>query len=481
MRGKRFVLALGLCGCLLVSEVSNGVSIGEISSDGSLDLSENFKGARIKKVTLKVKKKKTLRYQALKGKIKCRVSKKGIIRVLKKGRKSSVIRGVSVGSTRLTISASGKKVVFKVRVKSAGNGSDSQNPGYSSPVATVSPSAITEIRMPVSTFNPDLVSSLISPDNSGSNNASSTANPGDSNGTNPGDASSTANPGDSSGTNTGDTSSTASPDDGNNGDVESTANPDSTIKPDDGENGGDAGSTANPESTVNPSEENDPSNTSEPEGNQPSEATLNYNAGEYSIKNVHTGDGTFYDRVSGGAANLDDYESIYYTAAMNNEDYMNGLAGAYIEITDKDGDVIDVLITDRLPEGAKGDIDLTRKSFNVIEPEVTGRMDISWKIIPLPTSDPISYLFKPTSSQYWAEVQVRNHRYPIAKLEYKDASGNYKELERQEYNYFTASSGMGTGPFTFRVTDIYGHVLIDEGINLDTSSKPVAGAANFPY
>ena len=499
MRGKSLALALGLCGCLLVSEVSNGLSIGEISGDGSFDLIESFKGAKVKKVTLKVKKKKTLRYRALKGKIKCRVSKKGIIRVLKKGRKSSVIRGVSAGSTRLTISAGGKKAVFNVRVMAAGNGSDSQNPGYSSTIGTASPSAITKITQPVSTVNPAIVSSVISPDNSGSSNASSTANPGDSNGTNPGDASSTANPGDSNGTNPGDASSTANPSDSsetNPGDASSTANPgdsngtnpgdaSSTASPGDSSetNPGDASSTASPSdsSETNPGDAGSTATPSDSGGNQPSEATLNYDAGEYSINNAHTGDGTFYDRVSGGAANLDDYESIYYTAAMNNADYMNGLAGAYIEITDKDGDVIDVLITDRLPEGAKGDIDLTRKSFNVIEPEVTGRMDISWKIIPLPTSDPISYLFKPTSSQYWAEVQVRNHRYPIAKLEYKDASGNYKELERQEYNYFTASSGMGTGPFTFRVTDIYGHVLIDEGINLDTSSTPVAGAANFPY
>jgi len=214
----------------------------------------------------------------------------------------------------------------------------------------------------------------------------------------------------------------------------------------------------------------------------PSEETTKIDAGEYSLDKVHTGEGTFYDLVSGGAANLDDMGSQYYTAAMNNEDYLNGLAGAYIEITDKDGDKINVLITDRLPEGKKGDIDLTRKAFNVIEPEVTGRMNITWKIIPFPTDEPIQYVFKPTSTQYWAEIQVRNHRYPIAKLEYLDAVTNtYVVLPRQEYNYFTAASGMGgPGPYTFRVTDIYGHQLVDTGIAINKSA-PVNGAANFPY
>lgn len=222
--------------------------------------------------------------------------------------------------------------------------------------------------------------------------------------------------------------------------------------------------------------------TTEEQDSTPSDATNSVDAGDYSINNVHSGEGTYYDRVSGGAANLDYMEASYYTAAMNNEDYMNGLAGAYIEVTDKDGDKINVVITDRLPEGKKGDIDLTRKSFAKIEPLVTGRMKITWKIIPLPTTEPIQYVFKPTSTQYWAEVQVRNHRYPIKKLEYFDKKTNtYIELLRQEYNYFTASSGMGTGPYTFRVTDFYGHVLVDKGIAMNSKGTPVNGAANFPY
>lgn len=214
----------------------------------------------------------------------------------------------------------------------------------------------------------------------------------------------------------------------------------------------------------------------------PGEETAGFDAGDYSINKVHNGEGTFYDLESGGAANLDDMGKDYYTAAMNSNDYLNGLAGAYIEITDKDGDKINVLITDRLPEGKKGDIDLTREAFKKIEPEATGCMKITWKIIPLPTDKPIQYVFKPTSSKYWAQVQVRNHRYPIAKLEYLDKSTDkYVELPREEYNYFTAKNGMGSeGPFTFRVTDIYGHQLVDTGIGIN-KGKPVDGAANFPY
>lgn len=224
------------------------------------------------------------------------------------------------------------------------------------------------------------------------------------------------------------------------------------------------------------------SSTNSGNSTKPSDKTKNADAGEYSINKVHEGYATYYDRESTGAANLDDYEGEYYTAAMNNYDYMNGLAGAYVEVTDKDGDKIKVLITDRLPEGAKGDIDLSRKAFKKIEPEVTGKMKITWKIIAFPTSDPISFRWKPTSTQYWAEIQVRNGRYPIKSLEYYDkAKGKYVELERQEYNYFTAPSGMGNGPYKFRVKDFYGHTIIENNISIRTDDVPVKGSKNFDY
>ena len=228
----------------------------------------------------------------------------------------------------------------------------------------------------------------------------------------------------------------------------------------------------------------EPATTTTQVPGQPSAETAAVDAGEFSIGRVHNGVATFYDRESTGAANLDAYEDIYYTAAMYEDDFLKNMAGAYLEVTDKDGDVVKVMITDILPndEGTNGNLDLSRKAFLSIEPEVTGRMNISWKIIPLPTNEPICYRFKTTSSKWWAEVQVRNHRYPIAKFEYFDKSKNqYVELERKRYNYYAAPNGMGEGPYTFRVTDIYGHQLVDTGIQMNDTDTFVPGKANFPY
>ena len=203
---------------------------------------------------------------------------------------------------------------------------------------------------------------------------------------------------------------------------------------------------------------------------------------KYSLAKKFKGEATYYNYVSGGACGLDDFSKKYLTCALNIKDYNNNLAGAYLEVTDKDGDKVKVLVIDILPSGKKGDIDLSKKAFKKIEPPATGRMNISWKIIPLPTDEPIYYKFKPSSGKYWASLQVRNYRYPIKSLEYLDRNTNqYVALKRESWNYFTAPNGMGDGPFTFRVTSIYGQTLIDDNISINCDGTDIKGKANFPY
>ncbi|MBR6616244.1 MAG: hypothetical protein IKL00_00025 [Oscillospiraceae bacterium] len=184
---------------------------------------------------------------------------------------------------------------------------------------------------------------------------------------------------------------------------------------------------------------------------------------------VHSGYATYYDGgYEGGCAMLDPIsKEDYWITAMNVFDYDNALlAGAYLEVTGELG-TINVLVTDLLPEGQKGDLDLYIDAFPLIAPAIKGKVPVTWKIVPLDSAEdaPISFKFKEGSSPFWCAVQVRNHRYPIAKMEYLNASGEYVELTRRHYNYFE-SDAMGAGPYTFRITDIYGSVIIDENIPL---------------
>lgn len=198
---------------------------------------------------------------------------------------------------------------------------------------------------------------------------------------------------------------------------------------------------------------------------------------------IHTGDGTFYGGgYVGGCAMLDPVSTDYWIVAMNLEDYNNAqLAGAYLEVTGELG-TINMLVTDLLPEGKKGDLDLYVDAFPLIAPAEKGRVPVSWKIIPLDTAEnaPVCYKYKEGTTEYWCGVQVRNHRYPITKLEYLNENGEFEEIKRRQYNYFE-SDKMGAGPFTFRITDIYGQVIIDEDIPLSyDDTEIIQGHVQFP-
>lgn len=183
---------------------------------------------------------------------------------------------------------------------------------------------------------------------------------------------------------------------------------------------------------------------------------------------VHTGEATFYGGgYEGGCAMLDPiFKEDYWITAMNLPDYNCAeLAGAYLEVTGELG-TIHVLVTDLLPEGKKGDLDLFTEAFPLIAPVEKGRVPVSWKIIPLDSAEdaPMRYKYKDGSSPFWCAVQVRNHRYPIETLEYLNEDGEFVALPRRNFNYFEAQRGLGEGPFTFRITDIYGQVVIDKDI-----------------
>ena len=124
---------------------------------------------------------------------------------------------------------------------------------------------------------------------------------------------------------------------------------------------------------------------------------------------IHTGDGTYYGGgYVGGCAMLDPVSTDYWIVAMNLADYNDAqLAGAYLEVTGELG-TINMLVTDLLPEGKKGDLDLYVDAFPLIAPKEKGRVPVSWKIIPLDTAEnaPVCYKWKEGTTEFWCGVQV---------------------------------------------------------------------------
>lgn len=194
---------------------------------------------------------------------------------------------------------------------------------------------------------------------------------------------------------------------------------------------------------------------------------------------VHSGDATFYTYASGaGACSFDSTLNDLMVGAMNAIDYAGSqMCGAYVSVTGPLG-TIQIRIVDLCPGCSAGGIDLSPSAFAKIADTSLGRVPIKWQVIPSMAITPIVYHFKDGSSQWWTAVQIRNHRYPIYSFEYLTAQKTFESVDRATYNYFVESGGMGPGPYTFRVTDIYGHTVTDSSIAL-TPSADVAGKAQF--
>ena len=195
---------------------------------------------------------------------------------------------------------------------------------------------------------------------------------------------------------------------------------------------------------------------------------------------IHQGIATYYDATGAGACSFDPSPNDLLVAAMNADEYDNAaVCGEYLKVTGPKGTTT-IRIVDLCPECKAGHLDLSQEAFASIADLPQGVVSITWQLISPDLNGPIAYHFKDGSNQWWTAVQIRNHRNPIAKFEYRDASNQWVAVPRVSYNYFVQTNpGMGTGPYTFRVTDFYGNVLTDSGIPLVVNGT-VNGATQFP-
>jgi len=202
-------------------------------------------------------------------------------------------------------------------------------------------------------------------------------------------------------------------------------------------------------------------------------------AGAVCEATMRAGEATYYGATGAGACSFDASPGDLMVAAMNLPDYAgSAVCGACAAVEGPSG-AVTVRIVDLCPECASGDLDLSESAFATIADPKLGRVPITWRFVSCPVDGAIRYRFKEGSSQYWAGVQVRGHRNAVARLEFRDAGGAWREVARESYNYFVQDGGMGVGPLHLRVTDVLGHVLEDAGVPLlDAQEAP--GSGQFP-
>jgi expansin (peptidoglycan-binding protein) len=163
-------------------------------------------------------------------------------------------------------------------------------------------------------------------------------------------------------------------------------------------------------------------------------------------------------------------------------DYQGSVGcGGCLEVERPGRGTILVRVADSCFACAAGELVLSEEAFAMLEPNLDlGVIEVSWRWVECPAQGPIEIHFIADSNPLWLAVQVRNHRHRIASLEAR-ASGadSWLTLERADYNYFIAEEGLGEGPFDFRVTDIYGHVMEESQMALGMDVVR-SGSAQFP-
>jgi len=164
---------------------------------------------------------------------------------------------------------------------------------------------------------------------------------------------------------------------------------------------------------------------------------------------------------------------------MNAPEYAaSAVCGACFDVSGPKGKVT-LRIVDLCPGCEKGHLDLSEQAFAKIADKVNGRVSITYQAVACDVKGAMSFEFKDGSSQYWTAIQVRNHRLPITKLEYKQ-NGTFTDMPRAEYNYFIDDMGVGVQPdgLTLRITAADGQVLEDKITDVQ-AGKVVPGAAQF--
>jgi expansin len=194
---------------------------------------------------------------------------------------------------------------------------------------------------------------------------------------------------------------------------------------------------------------------------------------------IHQGVATYYDFADGsGVCGYPPETGNHMVVALDAPELAaTAMCGACIQIWGPSGEVT-VLVVNGCPECEVGHLDLSPEAYQLIASGYQGVPPITWQYVPCDVQGPIRYAYFAGSTNSWAWVQIRNHRQPIAKFEARAGDGSYVQLERADWGYFKALN-LPAGDQTYRVTDIYGHVLEDTGIAVLDEGE-VSGQGQFP-
>ncbi len=174
-----------------------------------------------------------------------------------------------------------------------------------------------------------------------------------------------------------------------------------------------------------------------------------------------------------------------YYAGLSTPDYGRAdLCGAYLDITGARG-TVRALVVDHCPACAPGQLALSAAAFERIADPHDGVARVDYRLVrdPQPAQE-LTYEVKPDSSASWLGVLFGGTGNPLREAAVRPAEGGpWRPLTRRADNYWTLS-GAGRGPFTARVTDVFGNeaeitrVLVEPG-RYAAGTRLYSGAPSF--
>ncbi|KXL48384.1 carbohydrate-binding module family 63 protein [Acidomyces richmondensis BFW] len=196
-----------------------------------------------------------------------------------------------------------------------------------------------------------------------------------------------------------------------------------------------------------------------------------------------SGQATFYGgNVQGGACSFSTYtlpSGLMGTALSSSNWDDSAECGGCVNVH-YGGKSITAMIVDECPGCGQNHLDLFPDAFAELAEPSKGIIDVTWDYVPCPhISGPLEIHMKSGVSEYWFSAQVVNARRRTSKMEVSTDQGKtWRGTDRQTYNFFEISSGVGASTAWVRVTSHVNTVVVVKDVPM-TSNAVKKASKNY--
>lgn len=128
--------------------------------------------------------------------------------------------------------------------------------------------------------------------------------------------------------------------------------------------------------------------------------------------------------------------------------------------------------------------DLQESAFTTLADESVGELQMTFKVIPYPTSKNIGFI-STTTQEWYLQGRFFNMRYPLKKIEYSlDGGTTFSEMSPVAYvknNLHCINGVQLPAKAIFRLTDIHNHTLTTNSISIPSTGEKSDLGGNFSY